>query len=138
MGDGECNEGSIWEAAMAAAHFKLDNLIGIIDQNNCQMGGFTRDVMGMSDMAAKWHSFGWEVIEVDGHDINQMLDAFSQSPTISKPLAVVAHTIKGKGASFAENNNAWHHAPLSKTQYDLACAELFHSSGSIASDDQSC
>lgn len=124
MGDGECNEGSVWEAAMAAANYKLNNIVAIIDKNNYQLGGLTGDVMNLGDMVAKWKSFGWETIEVDGHNIEQLYDVFSHENMSGKPLCVVANTIKGKGVSFAENNNAWHHAPLSKTQYIQAIEEL--------------
>lgn len=113
MGDGECNEGMIWEAAMAASHFKLDNLIAIVDCNKLQSDGFCRDIIDMGDIAEKWRSFGWYVREVDGHDIGQLLDAFHRRNRPNKqPYVIVAHTIKGKGVSFFENNNLWHHNKL--------------------------
>ena len=124
MGDGECNEGSVWEAAMAATHFKLDNLVAIIDKNNFQLGGPNSDIMSVGDLVAKWRSFGWDVVEVDGHNIGELYDAFCRVNIPKKPVAIVANTIKGKGVSFAENNNAWHHAVLTKSQYELAIAEL--------------
>ncbi|MDY6952364.1 MAG: transketolase [Thermodesulfobacteriota bacterium] len=127
LGDGECNEGAVWEAAMAASHFNLDNLTVIIDRNQFQLGGSNSEVMDVGDLAAKWQSFGWHAMEVDGHDIGQLYDAFLEKPEAAKPVAIVAHTIKGKGVSFAENNNDWHHAVLTKPQYDTAIAELNNS-----------
>ena len=124
MGDGECNEGAIWEAAMAASQFKLDNLVGIIDKNNFQQTGSNSDIMSVGDLVAKWRSFGWDVIEVDGHNIGELYDAFLKVNMPEKPAAIVANTIKGKGFSFAENNNAWHHAILTKSQHELATNEL--------------
>lgn len=131
MGDGECNEGSVWEAAMAASHFKLDNLVIIIDKNNFQQTGANNEIMNIGDLASKWHSFGWDVIEVDGHDINELYDAFNKEKIPDRPLAIIAHTIKGKGISFAENNNAWHHSILTKTQYETAIEELTKNEGGV-------
>jgi transketolase len=124
MGDGECNEGSVWEAAMAASQFKLDNLVGIIDKNTFQQTGANSDIMCVGDLAAKWASFGWDVTEVDGHNVGELYDAFNKARTSERPTVIIARTIKGKGFSFSENNNAWHHAALSKSQYDLAVNEL--------------
>jgi transketolase len=124
MGDGECNEGSVWEAAMAASQFKLNNLVGIIDKNNFQQTGSNSDIMSVGDLAAKWRSFGWDVVEVDGHNVGELYDAFCRVNISGKPVAIVANTIKGKGFSFSENNNAWHHAVLTKSQYELAIDEL--------------
>lgn len=125
MGDGECNEGSVWEAAMAASHYKLDNLVAIIDKNDLQSDGCTADIMCMDNWREKWEAFGWEAIEVDGHDIAQLYDAFSKSHTTGKPLAVIAKTVKGKGISFMENNNEWHHNHLTKIQFDKAIEEIY-------------
>jgi transketolase len=124
MGDGECNEGSVWEAAMAAAHFKLKNLVAIIDRNNLQQTGTNADIMSIGDVAAKFTSFGWRVIELDGHDAGALYDTLNPRNTADQPLAIVAHTVKGKGFSFTENNNDWHHAVLTRTQYDTAMQEL--------------
>jgi transketolase len=124
LGDGESNEGSVWEAALAGPHYKLDNLIAIIDRNNLQQTGSGADIMNTGDMAAKWESFGWNVKTVDGHNISELYDVFSEKNTSGKPLAVIANTIKGKGVSFAENNNHFHHAVLTKTNYELALSEL--------------
>lgn len=124
MGDGECNEGSVWEAAMAAAHFKLKNLVAIIDRNNLQQTGTNADIMSIGDVAAKFTGFGWRVIELDGHDAGALYDALNPRNTADQPLAIVAHTVKGKGFSFTENNNDWHHAVLTRSQYDTAMQEL--------------
>lgn len=124
MGDGECNEGSIWEAAMSAVHYKLTNITAIIDRNHFQQTGANQDIMNVGDIAKKWASFGWDVVEVDGHDVVQLYDVFSREKPIDKPCAIIAHTIKGKGFSFSENNNDWHHKILSQTQYDQAISEL--------------
>ena len=124
LGDGEGNEGSVWEAAMSAAHYKLNNLISIVDKNNFQQTGSNVEIMSLGDLVSKWKSFGWHVIEVDGHDIGQLYDAFTSEKPSNSPTVIVANTVKGKGFSFSENNNAWHHAPLSKSQYEAAIKEL--------------
>ena len=122
IGDGECNEGSVWEASMSAAHFKLNNLTAILDKNNLQQTGSNEDIMSTTNLGNKWKSFNWEVIEVDGHNILQILTAFNQKTY--KPKLILANTIKGKGFSFSENNNDWHHKIMSKKQYDQALEEL--------------
>ena len=124
MGDGECNEGSVWEAAMAAPHFKLDKLVAFVDRNNFQQTGANKDIMSIGDVAQKFMSFGWNVFEIDGHNTGEIYDALSKEAIPGKPTAIVAHTIKGKGFSFSENNNDWHHKILSKSQYELALNEL--------------
>ncbi len=124
MGDGECNEGSVWEAAMAAAHFGLTNLVAIVDRNNLQQTGTNAEIMSIGDAAAKFAAFGWRVLELDGHDAGALYDALSTRNESPQPLAIVAHTVKGKGFSFAENNNDWHHAVLTRSQYDTAIEEL--------------
>jgi len=125
MGDGEQAEGSVWEGAMAAAQYKLDNLIAIIDRNKLQITGSTEDVMALEPLPDKWRSFGWEVIEVDGHDVEQLVDVFSHTPSVEgKPTMVIANTVKGKGISFAENVGVWHHHVPTKEEYDLAMEEL--------------
>ena len=124
MGDGECNEGSVWEAAMAGGHYKLDNIVAILDKNNLQQTGANSEIMSVGNLASKWKSFGWDVIEIDGHNIDEIYKAFMTTKNSNRPYAIVANTIKGKGFSFAENNNAWHHAPLSSSQYELALEEL--------------
>lgn len=124
LGDGECGEGSVWEAAMAAAHFQLDNLIAIIDNNNLQYDGRPSEVMDLGDFAAKWRSFGWEVIEIDGHNVKEIYDAFTAARQVDTPVVVNAHTVKGKGVSFIEDRKEWHHGVLSKAQYEAAISEL--------------
>ncbi len=124
MGDGECNEGSVWEAAMSASHFKLDNLIAIIDRNNLQSDGISSEIMNMEDFPNKWRCFGWETIEIDGHNIEEIFDALSHKNQNEKPYAIIANTVKGKGVSFMENNNEWHHNRLSEEQYNAAMSEV--------------
>ena len=115
LGDGESNEGNVWEAAMAAAHYQLDNLIAVVDYNKVMAKGFTHDQMSIEPFADKWRAFGWEVIEVDGHDIDEVADAFHRARWIlphGQPIVVIAHTVKGKGVEIAEFNPKWHtHAP---------------------------
>jgi transketolase len=124
LGDGECNEGSVWEAAMAAAHYQLDNIVSIIDRNSFQLSGKTSEIMNTSQLEIKWKSFGWNVIDVEGHDIEQLLYTFDMYKKERQPCLIILNTVKGKGFSFSENNNAWHHSVLSKSQYDLAVEEL--------------
>lgn len=125
LGDGETNEGMVWEAAMTAAHLGLDNLVAIVDRNLLQSDGLSRDAVDMGDMAAKWRAFGWQAAEVDGHDVPALLDVFQERKRPKgKPYVVIAHTVKGKGVSFFENDNKWHHAKLSDEQYVAALAEL--------------
>lgn len=122
LGDGECNEGSVWEAAMAASHYRLNHLVAIIDQNHLQYDGTTAEVMDMGSAESKWKSFGWDVITADGHSIEDLYDAFRTEH--ERPLAIIANTIKGKGISFMENNALWHNNRLSEKQYEQALAEL--------------
>lgn len=125
MGDGECNEGTVWEAAMAAAHLKLDRLIAIIDVNGMQSDGPCSAILDMGNHEAKWRSFGWDVRSVNGHDIDSLLAVFTQDRRgADQPLAIIARTVKGKGVSFMENNNQWHHSRLTKQQYEAALLEL--------------
>jgi transketolase len=125
MGDGEQAEGSIWEGAMAAAHYKLDNLVGIIDRNKLQISGKTEDVMSLEPLADKWRAFGWEVVEIDGNDVGQLQQVLSDVPRVAgKPLLVMANTVKGKGVSFAENVPAWHHHVPKEAELKLALHEL--------------
>ena len=116
LSDGECEEGQTWEAALFAAHFKLDNLITIVDCNGMQLTGFTQEVMNIEPLSQKWQAFGWNTIDIDGHDIKQILSAITQAKTKKgKPTIIIAHTIKGKGVSFMENNAKFHgKAPTSE------------------------
>ena len=127
IGDGECDSGQIWEAAMSAAHFHCDNLIALIDYNKVQAKGFVWDMMGVEPLAEKWRAFGWEVQEVDGHDVGALLEALHIARYIQvrgRPSLIIAHTIKGKGVSWMEFNSRWHtHAPLPK-ESDDALREL--------------
>jgi len=125
LGDGECDEGQVWEAAMAAAHFKLDNLVAIVDRNQQQIDGWTRDVMELEPFAEKWRSFGWRVVEVDGHDLNQLITTFEQAQLVKgQPVVIIAHTTKGKGVSFMENNPDFHGKAPTAEQVEIALKEL--------------
>ncbi|MBL7119480.1 MAG: transketolase [Dehalococcoidia bacterium] len=125
LGGGECDEGQVWEAAMAAAHFKLDNLVAIVDHNKQQIDGWNREVMNLEPLPDKWRSFGWEVIEVDGHDFSQILAAFEKAEQIKgQPTVIIAHTVKGKGVSFMENNLQFHGKAPTPEQAEKALEEL--------------
>jgi transketolase len=124
LGDGECNEGSIWEAIMSASQFQLDNLIAIVDFNKLQSDGNSLSIMDLGDLIGKFNTFGWDVREINGHDISQIVEAFNAETLIGKPRVIVANTVKGMGISFMENNNDWHHSRLTKGNYDLAVEEL--------------
>jgi len=125
MGDGEQQEGSVWEAAMSAGHFKLDNLVAIVDCNRLQIDGWTADVMNVEPLADKYRAFGWQVIEIDGHDMGQILKAFEEArATKGQPTCIVAHTVKGKGVSFMENEAKWHGVPPNAEQFKQAFGEL--------------
>ena len=125
LGDGECDEGQIWEAAMSAAHYRLDNLTAIVDRNRIQNDRFTDDVMKLEPLADKWRAFGWRVFEIDGHDIRDIVDTLHHaSRTRAQPSVIVAKTVKGKGVSFMENNPAFHGAAPSKDEYEKAMLEL--------------
>lgn len=124
IGDGECNEGSIWEAAMAAAHYKLDNLTAILDHNGLQSDGASANVMEAGDFVSKWSAFGWQAMPVDGHNVDEIHTAFQTPASGGRPKILVAKTIKGKGVPFMENNNEWHHNRLSKAAYERALLEM--------------
>jgi len=125
MGDGELNEGSVWEAAMSARDFESNNLVAIIDKNGFQLGGSTSEIMYNPNLVDKWKAFGWNVLLIDGHNFIDLLTAFKyQSEIINRPTVIIAETIKGYPFSFSANNNAFHHAPISQQQYDQAMFEL--------------
>ena len=126
IGDGEMNEGSIWEAAMAAAQFKLGNLVVIVDVNRMCLDGFIEDIMSVEPVSDKWRAFNWNLIEIDGHDIGQVVDAFERLPDVNsdKPTIIIAHTIKGKGVSFLQNEPAAHHISIDDEQLKAALAEV--------------
>jgi len=125
MGDGELQEGNIWEAAMSAAHFKLDNLCGIVDHNHFQIDGRIEEVMDLAPLADKWKSFGWHVIQCDGHSIEELLKAFDEARTIKqKPTVIIAQTVKGKGVSFMEHVVDFHGRAPTNEEKDIALGEL--------------
>ena len=125
MGDGETNEGQVWEAAMTASHYKLDSLCAIIDYNKLQIDGFCCEVKNMGAYLDKWKAFGWYVIETPGHDIEKLMAAFDKAKTVKgMPTAIVAHTIKGKGVSFIENKVEWHGIAPSGEECERAIREL--------------
>ena len=125
LGDGETQEGMVWEAAMAASKFKADNLIAILDKNGVQLDGTTEEVMPLGDVQAKWQSFGWHTITIDGHDVCAISEAVDEAKTVKgKPTIIIAETIKGKGVSFMEGSNVWHGSPIDEEHYRLAVREL--------------
>ena len=124
LGDGECNEGSVWEGAMLASHLKLNNLVVIVDRNNFQQTGKSDDILNLGNLHEKWKSFGWHTKEVDGHNLLEIQTHLKLDEHSDKPKAIIAKTIKGKGLSFAENNNEWHHKVLTKKNYEMAIAEI--------------
>ncbi len=127
LGDGECNEGSVWEAAMAAPNLKINNLNVIIDRNNFQQTGTNAEIMDLRDLKKKWESFGWYAVELDGHDINLLIQTFADIKKINQPKVIIANTIKGKGFSKFENDNKWHHSILTKSFYEEALEEINNS-----------
>ena len=135
MGDGELDEGNIWEAAMLAGKEKLNNIIGIIDRNNIQIDGPTENVMPLEDLREKWEAFGWHVLEVNGNDIEAVIDACAMGRAIQeKPVMIIAHTIPGKGVDFMENDFHWHGAPPNHEQAVKALHELRTLGGKIRSE----
>jgi transketolase len=125
LGDGECDEGQVWEAAMAAAHFKIDNLVAIVDKNGLQIDGRTREIMNTDPMEKKWAAFRWHVIEVNGHDLADLAEAFEKAKTIKgQPTVLIAETVKGKGVSFMEDIVGFHGKAPSPEQLETALKEL--------------
>jgi transketolase len=125
LGDGECNEGQVWEAAMATAHYNVDNLTAIVDNNGQQIDGWNCDVMSLDPFPAKWQSFGWRVIEVDGHSFPELIAAYKEAPKLKgQPTVIIAHTVKGKGVSFMENNPDFHGTAPNAMEVELALKEL--------------
>lgn len=125
MGDGETNEGQVWEAAMTAAHYKLDNVCGIIDCNKLQIDGFCCEVRDPGAYKHKWEDFGWKTIEVNGHDMKGLMDSLDEAEKVKgRPTMIIAHTIKGKGVSFIENKAEWHGIAPKKEEYEKAIQEL--------------
>lgn len=125
LGDGEVQEGNIWEAAMAASHFGCSNICAILDSNGCQIDGRCEDVMGLEPLAAKWQAFGWHTIEINGHDLQQILNAYEQAKTIKdKPTIIIARTVKGKGVSFMEGVVDFHGRAPTQEEAQRALKEL--------------
>ena len=124
MGDGELEEGSVWEADMDASSRKLNNIIAFVDRNKLQIDGSTENIKSVGDVNAKFKAFGWNTIEINGHNIDEIADAIEKAQTSDKPFVIIADTIKGKGVSFMENNAGWHGKAPSKEQYEQAKAEL--------------
>ena len=135
MGDGELNEGNIWEAAMFAGKNKLSQLIGFVDRNNIQIDGTTEDVMPLEDLRGKWESFGWHVLEIDGHNIESVIDAASEARAVTnRPTVIICHTIPGKGVDFMEYNYKWHGVPPSAEQAKEALEDLRTLGGAISKE----
>jgi len=124
LGDGECQEGMVWEAAMAANHHHLKNLIAIVDCNGVQINGWVNDILRVEPFTDKWRAFGWSVIEIDGHDMRQVLTALHDARTMRAPTVVLARTVKGKGVSFMEDNSAWHGAAPNAEQLAQAMKDI--------------
>jgi len=125
LGDGETNEGQVWEAAAAASHYKLDNLTAFIDRNFLQIDGHTEEIMHLESIRDRWSSFGWHVIEIDGHNIGEILDALNEADNHKRqPSLIILNTIKGKGVSFMENNVDFHGVPPNEIEYNMAMKEF--------------
>ena len=125
LGDGELQEGQIWEAVMTAAQHKLDNVCAIVDYNHVQLDGTTEDIKDLGDLVEKWHAFGWNVIEVDGHNLEAVLKAFAMAAAFKgKPTVLIANTVKGKGVSFMENDCNWHGTAPNADQLAQALEEV--------------
>lgn len=126
MGDGEQQEGAIWEAAMSAAHLKVSNLVGVVDYNKIQLTGHTAEVVDVAPLAEKWRAFGWNVVEINGNQMREVIDAFDKIRSFNNglPSVIIANTIKGKGVSFMEDEVVWHSKAPSKEEFELAHKEL--------------
>lgn len=136
LGDGELNEGAIWEAAMAASHYKLDNLIAVIDRNGLQIDGATEEIMALEPLAEKWRAFGWYVIEIDGSNINEIIQGFKKAKTIiKKPKVIISYLIKGADVSFMEHIKKYHGKAPTKEEYEIAIKELDNIEKKLLGDD---
>lgn len=125
MGDGELAEGQLWEAAMASARYKLDSITAIVDRNRIQATGPTKEIFDIPNLEDKWRAFGWNVLNVDGHDVGAILDVLDEESAFKgSPSVIVAETVKGKGISFAENTAAFHNGAMTQEQYDKALIEI--------------
>ena len=137
MSDGEQDSGNTWEAVMFAAKYRLNNLTAIIDRNNIQIDGFTEDIMPLESLKAKYEAFNWHVLEVDGHNMEQFVDAINEAHAIyEKPTVIIAHTIPGRGVSFMERDYLWHGKPPTKEEAEKALSELRTLEGKIKSEHQ--
>jgi len=137
MSDGEQDEGNTWEAVMLAGKYKLNNLTAVMDRNNIQIDGFTENIMPLENLRAKYEAFNWHVIEIDGHNMQEIIDAFNESKAIfEKPTLILAHTIPGKGVNFMENKYEWHGKPPTKDEAKIALDELRTLQGQIRSEHQ--
>ncbi len=135
MSDGEQNEGQTWEAVMFAGKYKLHNVTAIMDRNNIQIDGYTEDIMPLENLKAKYEAFNWHVLEIDGHNIQSIIDACHEAKAIyEKPTLIIAHTIPGKGVDFMESDYKWHGTPPNKEQAAIALAELRTLRGQITSE----
>ncbi len=125
LGDGEIQEGQVWEAALFGAHYKLDNITAILDLNNVQLMGNVDQIMGIAPVADKWKAFGWEVLEIDGHNFSQIIESLNKAKQVKgKPVIIIANTVKGKGVSFMENTCKWHGNVPTQDEYEAAIAEI--------------
>jgi len=125
MGDGELDEGQIWEAVLTSAHYKLDSVCGIVDYNKFQIDGRIEEIKGLEPLREKWQAFGWKVLAIDGHNLREVIDAYDKAETIKgRPTVILAHTVKGKGVSFFENQNRYHGVAPDKEELDMAIKEL--------------
>lgn len=125
MGDGELHEGQVWEAAMTASKYRLDNLTGIVDYNHISQSGTLTDIKAVAPLVEKWQSFGWHTVEIDGHDLDAVVEALEQARTVEgQPAMIVAHTVKGKGVSFLENAMGWHGKAMDQDQAEQALEQL--------------
>jgi transketolase len=125
MGDGELDEGQIWEAVLTSSHYKLDNVCGIVDYNKFQIDGRIEEIKGLEPLRDKWQSFGWEVFEIDGHSLKEVMSAYDKIELVKgKPCVILAHTVKGKGVSFFENQNKYHGISPTKEELERAIKEL--------------
>lgn len=129
LGDGEIQEGMVWEAAMAAGHFRPANLFAVVDYNGLQNDGFVKDILGLEPLVDKWRAFGWNVKEIDGHNMNEILNGFEWLQKVGGPAVIIAHTVKGKGVSFMENIVKWHGKTPTKEEFELAMEELIVGGG---------
>jgi transketolase len=127
LGDGELNEGQNWEAAQSAAHYKLGNLIGIVDRNTMGLDGLTEDTMSIEPLVEKWRAFNWDVVEVDGHSLSALVNVFEQLPRNGeRPQMIIAHTVKGKGVGYMEQSRLWHLGNLAGADAEATIEEIMH------------